>query len=454
MQMFSEWIRRNGFWILDGLKGSKVRKHLKDIEFIMENINDLRVKEIQDNYLKQILIYAKEKVPFYKGVNYTDLKSFPIVNKSIMKESYKDFQSLDFLDKKVIELHTSGSTGIPFAVRQDLNKRNRVYAEMMYFWEKAGFKIGMKYIYFRIWTDGNRKSKTDAWARNIIMHDILRTDKENLESVREVLKTQRKIKMLIGYASTFDLITTYLNNHGDTPEMFSIKTILSSAELLPESTRRKLKSVFGCNVVSLYSNQENGTLAQECIENTEFHLNTASYYFEFLKFDKDEPAELNEPARIVVTDLFNHAMPLIRYDTGDIALLKEHCDCGWNTKAVKVVQGRVLDCIYDTLGRVICPNTVTVYMWPFDKLLQFQFIQEDEKDYLIKLNGDKGIYDDNEIINVFKGVLGQDAKIRVEYVDEIPVLYSGKRKHVVCNYKPLNQNRGEDKQYACCINRS
>lgn len=434
--MFSEWIRRTGFWVLDFLKGSKVKKHLNDIELIMGNIDDPKIKEKQNNYLEEILMYAIKEVPFYSGYNSSKLESFPIVNKNMIKENYKDFQSKEFKDINVINLHTSGSTGTPFIVRQDKNKRNRVFAEMMYFWEKAGFKIGMKYVFFRIWTDINRKNKMTAWARNIVMHDILRLDKENLEIVRENLKSDRKIKMLISYASTFDNLATYLDNLGDTPDMFSVSTIISSSEVLQESTRKKLKSVFGCNVVSLYSNQENGMLAQECVENKEFHLNTASYHFEFLKLDKDEPAEINEPARIVITDLFNHAMPLIRYDTGDIALIKEKCECTWNTKAVKSILGRVMDCIYDTSGRIISPVTITNYMWPFDKLLQYQFIQENKNKYLIKLNGSKGNYDDNEFIKIFKGLLGQDANIIIEHVDEVPVLNSGKRKHVVCNYNP------------------
>jgi len=425
--------------MLDFFLGEKVRKHLKDIKFIMENIDEPRVKKLQDKYLKQILLYARERVPFYQGINDIDLKSFPIVNKNIIKERYKDFQSIDFIGKKVFELHTSGSTGTPFVVRQDENKRNRVFAEMIYFWGKAGFKIGMKYVFFRVWTNINRKNKLTAWARNIVMHDVIRLDKENLEAVRKLLKTDKKIKMLISYASTFENLANYLYNLGDNPEMFNVKTIISGSEVLHESTREKLKSIFGCNVVSLYSNQENGVLAQECIDNTEFHLNTASYYFEFLKLDKDEPAELNEPARIIVTDLFNYAMPLIRYDTGDIALLKETCDCKWNTKAVEKILGRVTDCIYDTSGRIISPKLITVYMWPFDKLLQFQFIQEDKKEYTIKLNGARGIYEDSEFVNIFKGLLGQDAIIKIEHVNEIPVLNSGKRKQVVCNYIPSTE---------------
>lgn len=429
--MLGEWIRRNGFWVLDLAKGSAVRKHFLDIRYIMDNNSAPQARARQDRYLADILTYASRNVPFYRQFGGKGLKDFPVVDKNTVKECYEDFQSREFRDQRVHELHTSGSTGTPFVVRQDLNKRHRVYAEMIYFWGKAGFQIGQKYVFFRIWTDINRKTRFTAWARNLVMHDILRLDHDALEAVSLMLKSDKKIKMLLSYASTFDNLASYLYEQGAKPNMFSVNTIISSSEVLQESTREKLKSVFGCNVVSLYSNQENGMLAQECVENKEFHLNTASYAFEFLKLDCDEPAELNEPARIVVTDLFNHAMPLIRYDTGDIALLTDKCECGWQTKAIKKVLGRAMDCIYDTQGRMISPVTVTNYMWPFDKLLQFQFVQENVREYTLKLNGARGVYDDSVFIEMFKRLLGEDAQVKIEHVNEIPVLSSGKRKHVV-----------------------
>lgn len=433
--MFSEWIRRKGFWLIDYVKGSKIRRHFEDIESIMENVDSSASKQSQRNYLDRILHYSKKEVPFYKtNACGDDLSSFPIIDKNIIKANYNDFQSREYQEKKVHELHTSGSTGTPFIVRQDQNKRNRVYAEMTYFWGKAGFEIGMKYVFFRVWTNINRKRRLDAWARNVVMHDIIRLDDLSLEAVRHMLKHDKRIKMLLSYASTFDNLAAYLYRMEDTPEMFSVNAILSGSEVLKETTREKLKSVFGCNVVSAYSNQENGTLAQECIENEEFHLNTASYFFEFLKMDEDVPAEPSEPARVVVTDLFNHAMPLIRYDTGDLALQKEECNCSWKTRSVKSILGRVMDCIYDTEGRAISPVTVTNYMWPFDKLLQYQFVQEDRRKYTLRLNGAKGFYSDSEFISLFRELLGQDADICIEHIGEIPVLASGKRKHVMNNY--------------------
>lgn len=432
--MFSEWIRRSGFWAVDFIKGSPVRKHLNDIRSIMENPTSSEAEYTMNKYLREVLIYAQRNIPFYQNVTEHELASFPIIDKNIIKQKYDAFLAPKYLNEIVYELHTSGSTGTPFVVRQDKNKRHRVFAEMMYFWDKAGFQIGKKYVFFRIWTDVNRKAKLEAWARNLMMHDILRLDRESLEQIRMILHNDKRIKMLLSYASTFDNLAKYLDECGDSPADFSVETIISSSEVLQDTTRDKLKSIFGCDVVSFYSNQENGTLAQECIENTEFHLNTASYHFEFLRLDEDVPANLGEPARIVVTDLFNRAMPLIRYDTGDIASLTNECACGWKTHAVKDVLGRRMDCIYDTRGRVISPVTITNYMWPFDKLLQFQFIQLDKTSYTLRLNGARGVYKNEEFIALFKELLGLDANISIEHVHEIPVLDSGKQKHVICKF--------------------
>jgi phenylacetate-CoA ligase len=73
-------------------------------------------------------------------------------------------------------------------------------------------------------------------------------------------------------------------------------------------------------------------------------------------------------------------------------------------------------------------------MSPFEKLLQYQFIQEGAKQFVLKLNGAEGHYDDVTFVDLFKDFLGKDAEIVIEHVHEIPVLGSGKRKEVVCKY--------------------
>jgi len=422
--------------VLDFLTGSQVRKHYVDVKNIMENGMDPHVSKIQDNYLNSILKYATENVEFYKKFNEFDsIKSFPVVNKNIIRNNYEAFQSLEFLKAAVVNMHTSGSTGTPFVVRQDKNKRNRVYAEMLYFWGKAGYQIGMKYIFFRIWTSLNRQSKLSAWARNILMIDIRRQDEEKFENIRNRIKSDRKIRMLLGYATTLNNLANYLLTCGDTPEMYNINTIIGFGEAFPENAHKKLKEVFNCKIIALYSNQENGMLAVECVENKEFHVNSASYHIELLKMDADEPVGIGEPGRVVITDLFNHAMPLIRYDNGDIGVWKEEAECGWRSQVLSNIQGSMVDFLFDTKGNKTSSGVISVNFWSFDKLLQYQFIQEGEKQYVLKLNGAEGHYDDAVFVGFVKDALGQDAEVVIEHVNEIPVLASGKRKIVVNNYK-------------------
>lgn len=433
--LFGEWIRREVFWVWDFLRGSKVRKHYVDIKHILENGTTPDVSKTREDYLKDILKYATENVAFYKRFrSFDSIKSFPVINKSIVRDNYDAFQSPEFPEASVVHMHTGGSTGMVIIVRQDKNKRNRVLAEMIYFWGKAGYQIGMKYAFFRIWIASNRKNRLTAWARNMLMMDIQRLDDENLEKIRTALKADRKIRMLLGYPSTFEDLVNYLLRCGDTPEVYKIHSLIGIGEALSKSTFEKLKKVFDCNIISLYSNQENGMLAQECVENKEFHLNNASYHIELLKIDSDDPASVEEPGRIVVTDLFNHAMPLIRYDTGDIGIWKKEAECGWNSHVLSSIQGRMVDSVFDTRGNRVSPHTIGMLMLPFDRLLQYQFIQESAKQYVLILNGAEGLYEEAAFVNVFKDFLGQDAEIIIEHVHEIPVLASGKRKKVVSHY--------------------
>jgi phenylacetate-coenzyme A ligase PaaK-like adenylate-forming protein len=430
---FSKWIRKEIFWVLDFLTGSKVRKNYLDIRNIMENGRDSMVSKKPEEYLHGIMNYAIENVGFYKGYkSFDSVKSFPVINKNIIRDNYNEFQSLKFPDSSVVNMHTSGSTGTPFVVRQDKNKRSRVLAEMIYFWGKAGYQIGMRYGFLRFRTSMNRLT---AWARNVRLWDIQGQDKENLEKIWNFLRSDHNIKLLLGFPSALENLANFILTCGYSPGMDNIHTIIGFGEAFPKSALAKLKRIFNCNIVSLYSNMENGMLALECIENKEFHVNSASYFIELLKLDSDDPVRVGEPGRIVVTDLFNHAMPLIRYDTGDVAIWKKEPECGWYSQVFSSIEGQKVDQIFDTRGNKKSPHKISFLLEPFDRLLQYQFVQEGAKRYALKLNGAEGKYDDAVFVDLLKDFLGQDAEILIEHIHEIPVLASGKRKEVVNNYR-------------------
>ncbi|MGF7184767.1 phenylacetate-CoA ligase [Desulfitispora alkaliphila] len=430
--MIGEIVRRYGFWSLDFLKGSPIRKHYNEIKYINNGGN--KSEEIEKGNLKNLLNYAVNNTEFYKEYkDYTSIKDFPIIDKNTIKNNELQIQSKEFKNEELHTMSTSGSTGTPLVMKQNKNKRLRVMAELIYFGEEANFYVGEKNAFFRVWTKENRNSKLSLLMKNMIEVDISNSNDENMERISKLMKIDKKLKCISAYASSLDGLSDYLMQQGDDKSMFSIKSIISTAEALSDRTRENLQKLFGATIVSRYSNQENGILAQEMIEKDGFKINKASYFIEFLKVDSDEEASFGELARIVVTDLFNYAMPVIRYDTGDLAITEKLPD---NEKVIKSIEGRKVDVLYNTSGETLSPHVVTNNMWNFNKVKQFQIIQEDKTNYTLKLNGAKNHYKDTEIEARFKSFLGENALITIEHVDGIPLLKSGKFQKVICKYKP------------------
>lgn len=436
--MFNSWIRRVAFWSLDALKGNRISKEYKDIKKIMA-LPYVEQKQIQNDYLKKIIEHAEKSTVYYSKFNSTDITDMPVVNKSIIKEHFEDFQSSKYVNEKKHSMSTSGSTGTPFTVYQDMRKRSRVLAELIYFNEIVGQKVGDKFCFFRVWTENDlkvsRNNKLALFAKNEIPIDISHLDDENMENIRQFLKKNKNINELMGYASTHKRLVQYIEKCGDSPSDFSIKLVVSGSEMLESGARKKLQEQFRCPVVSRYSNQENGVLGQQCKDSEKYHMNSASYYIELLKLDSDEPAEIGELGRIVVTDLFNYAMPMIRYDTGDLAIQTEKCICGWNTMILDNLQGRRVDVCVTPDGRLLSPLLLDKFMEPYVNLAQFQFIQEEENYYVLKINDPNNEYQDSCFEKMLRELLGNDAVFKIDRVDGIPCLDSGKYKQMICKVK-------------------
>jgi phenylacetate-CoA ligase len=213
-----------------------------------------------------------------------------------------------------------------------------------------------------------------------------------------------------------------------------VKSIISMSESLNNYTRETLQKYFGIPVVSRYSNLENGIIAQQETDNTDRYLiNTGSYIIEILDMECDNYSKPNQPGRIVVTDLFNYALPMIRYDTGDVGTISEDPNRPGNL-FLSTVEGRKLDLLYDTKGNLVSSYIVYKNMWQYTEILQYQLIQEGKKEYVFRINTDTKFNREEKLINEFKTYLGRDADFRIEYVSEIPLLASGKRKKIVNNF--------------------
>lgn len=91
---------------------------------------------------------------------------------------------------------------------------------------------------------------------------------------------------------------------------------------------------------------------------------------------------------------------------------------------------------------------MTNTMWAFTEISQFQFIQKEQKTYLIRLNMWNSVFDyEKLLIHKLKEYLGDDADISIEYVHEMPVLDSGKRRYIIEDILLTSTTRSKNVQF-------
>ena len=418
--------RRIAFNAQDFLKGNHVNKHYNEV------VNFFTYNRINEKGLSNLLDHARENVPFYDCVNSNNLKDFPVLDKNKIKSSINLFKAKNFLTKKVLTISTSGSTGTPFTVYHDLNKKARNHADTLYFGKLGGYVLGNKLIYLKIWVKEKMQSSWLYKLQNISPIDVINLNNKEIESLLGNFKNNSKeVHSVLGYVSALEQIIRYCEQQNISDLGCRFSGVITMSEGLSYETRQKLQALFKCPVVSRYSNLENGIIAQQEIDNDHFLVNTASYLVEIFHMEKDVPVADGCLGRIVVTDLYNYAMPMIRYDTGDmgIKILQE------GKTYLKSVEGRKLDLLFNTSGEMVSSYIMYKNMWKYNEIEQYQLIQNGEKSYEFKINCSRGFTKEKQLVKEFKSYLGSDANFLVTYVDGIPLLNSGKHRKTVNLYR-------------------
>ncbi len=435
---------RKKFWFKDFLHGSLMWNAYKEIKTIYYNVAKGEI--IRQRELAKMLKFVAENVPFYKGKDYKSLLDFPVVNKSVYLSSYDDFLvPYDKIPNQKGDLFvakTSGSTGTPFKIPQDTSCRNRRIATIKFENELIDFHSFEPMMHLR-----SLKHYYGSMSGDIIYNadlNIYYVDNSNLkdDKISKIIDVinNKKIKVIRGYMTSLDIITRYAVQHNI--ELVNHPIFISVGELLQESLRIRIVDSLKCKIISQYGNEENGIFGQSDVNErgTTIRLNRANCIVEILKIDSDESAENGELGRIVITDLTNYAFPMIRYDIGDLAKMGEISPIGV-LLSIQNLSGRKTDMICKPNGEYIdFFNGVSAEIYNNPKINQWQFVQNDKNSYTLRLNvsDDELRLRSDYFESIIKDILGSDANVLVDFVDDIPTLSSGKRKVVISEYNPLN----------------
>lgn len=428
-----EILRRNVFNLLDAVKGGKLEK-LKTVN--KREIVDGITGEYEKRRLHTLLEYAKNSSAYYRAhcADAQKLSEFPVMNKADYNAHFSEIlcDSYQGEQKKTYRLSTSGSTGAPFTVLCDGDKMNRINMNFISCMELNGFRMGMKRGEFRVWIDGkNTISKWKSFKNNLIMIDISNMGDDALADICRTIRRQR-IQVLVSYSSALTALAAYMKRMNIDVSGWDVEMVFSMGEALPDATFEALTDIFGFRPVRSYGNNENGFIAIGLPGRNDYTIDLYNFYIEILKLDSDEPAEPGELGRIVVTDYYNRAFPMIRYDTGDTGIMEVTVDEKGRKRGIfREIYGRRGSLMYNCKGE---PLSIHVFMNVLINLEgvvhQAKCIQWEKKRYELLLNADRDKIDENAVVDSYRRYLGEEAVIDVTYVDEIPIQASGKR--MVC----------------------
>jgi len=402
----------------------------EELKFLLDNPQANQV--FARHYENDILTYAAKLSPYYRQLltnrgGYS-LRDFPIMTKADLKAHWDEIAIPEFAaDASICTKFTSGSTGTPFKMILDKYKHTRWIAGNKVFRENVGV-LSHEKTFFVSGTVRDKQIPKERMDRDNVYYILMPyiDDAVLTKLVTDML--QQQVKTLTAMASIYDKLARAIRQ-GNIPEwQGELIACFSVSEPLKESTRKIISDYFHCPVYVFYANEENGVLGVEDGSPFGCRANNVDYTLEVLKMDSDEPAEDGEIGRLVITDYFNKAFPIIRYENGDLVSVKHLPD---GRMYITEILGRVVDTLYTTDGRMVHYFDGISFMEEFLDIQQFQLIQEDYHHFTWVLNTTNHQYEPI-IVDYCKKLFGEDSEWQFEYVNEIPKLQSGKSRMTVC----------------------
>jgi len=412
------------------------------------------LKELQLLKLQKLVRHCYNQVPYYKkkfdeiNLKPSDIKTLddiikiPTLSKDDIRENiYFKLFSKNHNKRNMLKIVTSGSTGQPFVVYADKKQLEIRLASTIRSAEWSGWEFGDRQV--RLWhqTIGMNffqvfKEKLDAIFMRRLFIPAYEMKEKSLENFFNKIKKHKPV-LIDGYAESFNFLSQYLTNH---PKIkFKVKSIMSSAQILPDPVRDLIETRLDCKVYDKYGSREFSGIAYEDNSNYGHIVQMESYIVELLK--NNIPAKPNEDGEVIVTDLNNFSFPLIRYRIGDLAEALDNSDLSKfeiQMDRIGKIKGRTQALVHCSNGKWL-PGTFFAHFFKeySDFIFQFQVVQEQRGEFDLKLIK-TDFYNskiENKILEELKVFTGSDTKITILYVDEIKLIETGKRSPVISKVK-------------------
>jgi phenylacetate-CoA ligase len=418
------------------------------------------IERMRSEKLAALVEYCRSKVPFYADLfrernlgggrvdDVAILREHGILtSKEIVQAAGDRVLSSEFDKSELFSSGTSGSTGIPVVFSMTIDNWSRRQARKIRSEDWIGKPLGTRTT--RIWGHQTgagwlAKTKFSLYWKFQNNQFFSAYDIGEDELARMVSRIgEFGSRFLESYVTPVYLMAQVIEKRGlSAPELDGI---LIGAERLHPYQKEKIETAFACPVFNRYGATEFSNVAGECSMRGGLHINEDDIWVEVV--DAAGNPVTGEPGDLVITDLTNLAMPLIRYRIGDRGIMSEtSCACGMNFATLEDIVGRESDVLRSKDGRAIHDQ---YFLWKIARapgLLKFQVVQKTLSQIVVKMVQDTTIsreVTEDFVRNALTELEQYGFEFELEFVDGIPLTRAGKLLSFISELDANQQARGE-----------
>jgi phenylacetate-CoA ligase len=420
-----------------GLRRRKTLAYLHEYEASQWQSPE-QIASLQWTKLQRLIEHCWEQVPYYRKLwqplgirapadiaSLSDFARLPVLDKTEIRANFDSLKATNQVGTLLYKT-TGGSTGEPlkFAYTRESYERRVAIMWRGYGW--SGARLGQRTVYLWGTPLGGQKLKERAYHAAFnrrVLNAFDMTDQRMAQYLEAI--DQHRPETIVAYVAPMVRLAELLLAGGR--RVHRPERILCAAEALQESQRRIIEEAFNCPAYNTYGCREFMLLAAECEHRCGLHVNADHAKVEVI----GAGGPPDEPGDIVVTDLHNYGMPLLRYINGDIAIEgRESCACGRGLPLLAKVEGRRLDALRTRDGRFV-PGELIVYAFLQARgVRRYQVVQSrlDAFDVFVVPDNDFDASSMDSVRAELSRVLGDGVALLVHYLDEIPLTATGKHR--------------------------
>jgi phenylacetate-CoA ligase len=447
--------------MLRGSAGRGVSERLREYQRL-ERLSVDENRQHQWRALSRLLQHAYNSVPFYRerfdriGLRPADVRSeselakIPLLTREEIRLHFEQLWSRTYRKEDLRPAATGGTTDTPVPLLRSPECLQQRTTIQMHFDTWAGMWPGDKV--FRLWGAQQDFHPDPSWRWRVYDRYVLRNvwaptsllNSDVLEKYRQLLNEFRP-KVIYAYPTPLALFCEYLQNCGR--PYYRPKSAICTAEPLQDQQRRIIEQSLGCPVFGHYGTRDFGMVAAECEAHEGMHFNPAAVFVEYLPVEGSETEGLHE---ILVTDLSNFGMPMIRYQINDCAILsKKACSCGRSFPLIQGIVGRTTDNFCLPGGSIVPGVALTnrvIQVCP--GLKKVQVIQKTLRDFHIRYVPGPGFAraDLDLLASKLKVFFPEPLCWTFEEVSGIERERSGKTRFCISHVKKPERNSNQDER--------